>query len=222
MAAAGESQTQIDEQHALEALVKSCIADEAHQALFAAIFHLCRIQPDARRALLFAASKLQSVVRGPKAEPAVLHAIRVAGIVVVRFDAAERSPVLTALLHDVLEDSDTKPAELAREFGVVVADQVSILTKPRDVPKPERCQVYQEVLRHASEEVVLVKLADYSDNLELRRGTSRVSKTVQSASTFLSALAARPGLSPRTVRAIDLVKRQLEEVAAGESSTVSS
>lgn len=74
-----------------------------------------------------------------------------------------------ALLHDVLEDTDTTDIDLETRFGPVVARRVRLLTKPGAEPgedKEARSRRYFEaLLRDADDEARLLKIADRLHNL---------------------------------------------------------
>ena len=62
-------------------------------------------------------------------EPYITHPLAVASLVMSwRMDA---NSVITALLHDVLEDTDVTPATLENNFGKSVCTMVQALTKPQ-------------------------------------------------------------------------------------------
>lgn len=71
-----------------------------------------------------------------------------------------------ALLHDILEDTDTTFDEISREFGFDVAEGVAALTKNENLPKPERMADSLKRIRLLSKEVSAVKLADRITNLQ--------------------------------------------------------
>ena len=49
-----------------------------------------------------------------------------------------------ALLHDTIEDTDTKPEELRKEFGDAIADIVLEVTDDQLLPKAERKRLQVE------------------------------------------------------------------------------
>jgi (p)ppGpp synthase/HD superfamily hydrolase len=177
-AATAHFQQQIDE----------VVPGAGEQPMVRVALEICRLQPDANDALRFAFEKLGRQHRGGQDDPRIVHALRVTGIVASQFQADDRQTVLTALLHDVLEDSDATAPEIARRFGRSIADGVESLTKPTRYPKSERRRIHQEKLATAADAVVLVKLADYADNLRCRRGSARFVKTLRSAAFFLTLL----------------------------------
>lgn len=73
--------------------------------------------------------------------------------------------VQCALLHDVLEDTDTTYAEVEATFGSRVAQGVLALTKNESLPKEQRMRDSLERIRQQPREVWLVKLADRITNL---------------------------------------------------------
>ena len=81
-----------------------------------------------RAAHAFAAERHAGQLRKGDGKPFISHPVAVARIL-----AAARLPekvVAAALLHDVLEDTPTRPAELERRFGKEVASLVREVTEP--------------------------------------------------------------------------------------------
>lgn len=73
--------------------------------------------------------------------------------------------IQVALLHDILEDTNTGLAELEVEFGVLVADCVSALTKNKALPKENRMRDCLARIKKLPKEAWAVKLADRITNL---------------------------------------------------------
>ena len=91
--------------------------------------------------------------------PYIGHPVRVAARL-----SAETDKVV-ALLHDVVEDCGVSLETLAREFGVVVADAVDVLSRRPD-------ETYRESIARVVEAGGLarrVKLADVADNMSPER-----------------------------------------------------
>ncbi|GHV48624.1 hypothetical protein FACS1894204_12980 [Synergistales bacterium] len=74
--------------------------------------------------------------------------------------------VQTALLHDILEDTDTTSLELEQQFGGLVVFCVKSLTKNKELPKAERIADSLERIKSCPKEVWAVKLADRITNLQ--------------------------------------------------------
>lgn len=74
--------------------------------------------------------------------------------------------VQCALLHDVIEDTETTYEDVQRQFGTAVADGVLALTKDSALStKAEKMQDSLQRLLHQPREVQMVKLADRITNL---------------------------------------------------------
>jgi len=118
------------------------------------------------KALAFATKAHAGVVRRWTGEPYVEHAMRVAGHLAGLGFGPE--VVAAGLLHDVLEDTDTGPAELVTLFGPYVAAMVLEVTKPAmpKLPgnKDERKAAMRLHLAGSSYEGASIKLADMIDN----------------------------------------------------------
>ena len=74
--------------------------------------------------------------------------------------------VQIALLHDVLEDTDTTEYELLRNFGAEVAAGVKALTKDKNLPKEHQMSYSLTKISRQSGETKAVKLADRITNLQ--------------------------------------------------------
>ena len=74
--------------------------------------------------------------------------------------------VQVALLHDVLEDTNTTEEDLKLYFGDLVTFCVQALTKPDDMPKDKKMQYSLHQIKQCSKEVWAVKLADRITNLQ--------------------------------------------------------
>lgn len=82
--------------------------------------------------------------------------------------------IISALLHDTVEDTDTTIEEIEREFGPEVKLVVSEVTDDKSLTKDERKRLQIEHAPHISREGKLVKLADKIYNLrDLRRCTPK-------------------------------------------------
>jgi (p)ppGpp synthase/HD superfamily hydrolase len=71
-----------------------------------------------------------------------------------------------ALLHDVLEDTDTSPEQLRSEFGSELTNGVKALTKNRSLSGPARIQDSLNRIVRQPREVGMVKMADRITNLQ--------------------------------------------------------
>lgn len=80
-----------------------------------------------------------------------------------------QTQAIAGLLHDAVEDQGGKPTldEIESRFGSAVAKIVSECSETHEVPKPpwrDRKERYVAHLRGASDDAVLVSLADKVDN----------------------------------------------------------
>ncbi len=72
-----------------------------------------------------------------------------------------------AILHDVIEDTDTDYQEVKTRFGVPIADGVLALTKDETLSgKAEKMADSLERINRCAKEVGMVKLADRISNLQ--------------------------------------------------------
>lgn len=118
------------------------------------------------RALSFAARKHRDQRRkGAGAPPFINHAIQVAELLAVVGGVTDIVTLQAAVLHDTLEDTDTRVELLIAEFGVEVARVVQEVTDDMSLPLTERNR--QQVIRapFLTERARLVRLADKIANV---------------------------------------------------------
>ncbi|XP_061831018.1 guanosine-3',5'-bis(diphosphate) 3'-pyrophosphohydrolase MESH1 [Nerophis lumbriciformis] len=107
-----------------------------------------------------------------EATPYINHPIGVARILSHEGGVTDIQTLQAALLHDTLEDTDTKPEELETKFGAIVAHIVREVTDDKSLSKQERKRLQVEHAPHCSRQAKLVKLADKLYNLrDLNRCT---------------------------------------------------
>ena len=118
------------------------------------------------KALLFAAKKHTDQRRkGERGEPYVNHLAEVADLLALHTGGADTDLICAGLLHDTIEDTNTKYDELAREFGENVADIVQECRDDKSLPKQERKRLQAENAPHKSDSAKMVKMADKISNL---------------------------------------------------------
>ena len=135
---------------------------------------MAKANPKSRRAglelilhaLEFAAHKHRDQRRKDvHASPYINHPIALANLIVNEADIHDPEVICAALLHDTIEETETTPQELAREFGKDIRDIVLEVTDDSNLPKAERKRLQIEHAAHASHKAKLVKLADKICNL---------------------------------------------------------
>ena len=113
------------------------------------------------KALAFAALKHRDQRRkNEAASPYINHPIALADVLWHEGGVRDAAVLAAALLHDTIEDTDTKPEELRKEFGDAIADIVLEVTDDKSLPKPERKRLQVEHAGDISQAAQLVKLAD--------------------------------------------------------------
>lgn len=96
-------------------------------------------------------------------DPYFSHPVEVAGLMTeLKMDA---DTIITALLHDTVEDTETTLAEIEARFGGEVAGIVAEVTDDKNLPKPARKELQVTRAAHKSPGAKLVKLADKIANL---------------------------------------------------------
>ena len=101
--------------------------------------------------------------------PYIEHPIRVARIAAEELGVEDVDLLITAYLHDCVEDAadpEVVRRRIREHFGARVLEAVEVLTKPADksVPKEQRDRKYHERLLAAPREIQALKVADRLDN----------------------------------------------------------
>ena len=115
--------------------------------------------PRTRAALEFAAERHAGQRRDVDDAPFVMHPLEVARLL---HDAGYPDHVVAAgVLHDVIEDTDTSPRDLARRFGPKVARLVAAVTEdPSITDRGERKAALRRQVADAGPEAAAVFAAD--------------------------------------------------------------
>jgi (p)ppGpp synthase/HD superfamily hydrolase len=120
--------------------------------------------------LHYAATKHNGQMYPGTSLPYIIHPCQVANVVLRAADSYnlfDRNLALqTALLHDVLEDTETSFTELAAKFGERVASGVAALSKNPLLNKKEQMLDSLKRIKQQPQEIWVVKLADRACNLE--------------------------------------------------------
>ncbi len=129
------------------------------------------VQTKYQHALAFAAAKHEASKQKVKGTnlPYIVHVCNVAMEILI---AAPQSgefdlslAIQVALLHDTVEDTDTKLNEVAQLFGDEIAVGVSALTKDESLPKNDQIGDSIKRIKTLQKEIWAVKLADRITNL---------------------------------------------------------
>jgi (p)ppGpp synthase/HD superfamily hydrolase len=116
-------------------------------------------------AAAFAARAHGGQLRKDGQTPYASHVFRVCLVVREYFGIADRNVLMTALLHDTVEDTTTDFDDLEEHFGPEIAHWVALLSKDKRLQEEERERAYMAQLAGAPWQVKACKLADIFDNL---------------------------------------------------------
>lgn len=118
------------------------------------------------KALAFAAHKHRDQRRKDReASPYINHPIALAQVLVNEASVFDPIALCAAILHDTLEDTETTPDELLREFGEEITAVVEEVTDDKALSRSERKRLQIEHAPHISHPARLIKLADKISNL---------------------------------------------------------
>lgn len=112
------------------------------------------------KAIIFLAYNYIKTGYNPK--PVIAHSFRVAFSLIKYGEEA----VITALLHDLIEDSEVAYENIKKEFGTKIADNVLLLTIDKEIKdRTERDKNNLDKIITAGDRVIIiVKLDDILDN----------------------------------------------------------
>ncbi|MFP5212781.1 MAG: HD domain-containing protein [Acidobacteriota bacterium] len=112
-------------------------------------------------ALKFAAEKHRDQRRKDVGHtPYINHPIEVAEMLWKLGEVRDMDVIIAALLHDIIEDTETEPEEISEEFGERVLSLVLEVTDDKRLPKEVRKSLQIERAPEASLGAKAIKLAD--------------------------------------------------------------
>ncbi|WP_146695300.1 HD domain-containing protein [Orientia tsutsugamushi] len=97
-------------------------------------------------------------------EPYYMHPLEVARMVADY--SFETDAIITAILHDTLEDTTLTKEKIVKVFGKKIAEQVSDLTRIKDNKKISSREMIQTFYRQNKTELLLIKLFDRFHNIQ--------------------------------------------------------
>jgi guanosine-3',5'-bis(diphosphate) 3'-pyrophosphohydrolase len=167
------------------------------------------------RALRYSASAHRGQKR-MSGEDFVSHSIAVALILAEQL--LDSTSISAALLHDVVEDSDVRTEDIAREFGPEVAGIVDGLTKISSLTfrssAEEQVENYRKLLLSIARDarVIIIKLADRLHNMRTLEHLSpdRRQRIAQETREIYAPLAHRFGMAGMKAELEDLAFKFLE------------
>ncbi len=113
------------------------------------------------KAARFAAEKHRNQQRkGKDRTPYINHPLEVAEMIAVVGKITDTNLIIAALLHDTIEDTETKPEEIFQLFGNDVVSLVKELTDDKTLPKHIRKQRQIDNAATITSRAKILKLAD--------------------------------------------------------------
>ena len=118
------------------------------------------------KALRFSADKHRNQRRKDRDKtPYINHPIEVVQLLWEVGGVREVEVLLAAILHDTIEDTDTRPEEISDKFGEEVLSLVLEVSDDKNLSKHKRKRLQIEHAPHISFGAKLIKLADKSCNI---------------------------------------------------------
>ena len=116
-------------------------------------------------AALFAADRHSDKKRKDTAEPPYINHLLAVAEVISRHGVDDLITLQAALLHDTIEDTETRPPELDSAFGAEVRSVVLEVTDDKQLDKAERKRLQIAKSAQLSDRAKIVKLGDMIDNM---------------------------------------------------------
>ncbi len=168
-----------------------------------------------RRAFEMSA-EAHETMRRKSGEPYILHPLAVARICAEEIGLGVRS-IISALLHDTVEDTDITLEDVEREFGSEITRIVDGLTKIStviDVNASQQAENFKKILLTLTDDprVILIKLADRLHNMRTLDSMKREKQLKISSETVYvyAPLAHRMGLYNLKTELEDLAMKYME------------
>ena len=159
----------------------------------------------------FAARAHQGQFRKDRVTPYASHPFRVCLVVRDIFGFDDPRMLITALLHDTIEDTTTDFDDIEERYGNEIATWVAYLTKDKRLQDQERERAYLDGLKQAPWQVQVCKLADIFDNLMdvAHLPSDKKVRSIQRAEQYFAEL--RHIAAPEAKKPIELVDQLLAE-----------
>ncbi len=103
--------------------------------------------------------------KGKDGQPYINHPLEVANLLATTGNIQDIEKLAASVLHDTVEDTQTRNEEIAELFGDRVAGIVREVTDDKSLPKERRKALQIQHAPHLSADAKLVKLADKISNV---------------------------------------------------------
>ncbi|SPR02470.1 (p)pGpp hydrolase [Orientia tsutsugamushi str. Gilliam] len=123
-----------------------------------------KIDLDKVEKAIFYAQKYHGQQKRDTGELYYTHPLEVARM--VGYYSFETDTIITAILHDTLEDTTLTKEKIVKVFGRKIAEQVSDLTRIKDNKKISSREMIQTFYRQNKTELLLIKLFDRFHNIQ--------------------------------------------------------
>ncbi|WP_371223439.1 HD domain-containing protein [Orientia tsutsugamushi] len=123
-----------------------------------------RINLDKVKKAIFYVKKYHGNQKRDTGEPYYMHPLEVA--LMVADYSFKTDTIITAILHDTIEDTTLTKEKIAMEFNDNIAEQVVALTRNIGCKKTSSMKMIQTLVNQDKVELLLIKLLDRLDNIK--------------------------------------------------------
>ncbi len=135
------------------------------------------------KAIFFLVKKSNQSIKNSK--PVILHSLKV-GINLCN-NGYNKNIVIAGILHDILEDTETKIEEIKKEFGLEVAELVESNTFNEKIK--DETERYKELFNRClsvGKDALIIKAADILDNSNYYSLSKDKEKLIEKMNYFMS------------------------------------
>lgn len=130
------------------------------------------------------------------------------------YGVTDRETLLAAILHDVVEDSETSMEDIRQEFGGRVAQIVDLLSKPKGLAEKEgEDEFYGRLLESNDKDAITIKVFDRIDNIlanwTFKTDLKRVNWYLDNTKKYYTPLAEQVGLTKELNRIIGYLQEYI-------------
>lgn len=157
-------------------------------------------------AILFAIDRHHHQLRkGEQERPYVIHPLEAAELLVTFGKVTDEDIIIGAILHDILEDTETTLEEFRARFGETVLNYVQEVSDDKKLQKQERKDLQIEMAPSLSMGASLIRLADKICNVREMRTNPPVGWDVERKLEYIDWAAS-------VVNAMELVNQPLNDL----------
>lgn len=137
--------------------------------------------------------------------PYINHPIQIAKLIAENYGTGNVELLIAAILHDIIEDTETSPEEIEEKFGTRVREIVLEVSDDKNLVKAERKRLQVENSHRISNEAKIIKLGDKICNVKDMINSPPKDWTIERIIEYIS-------WSKNVIKGVKGVNKKLEEI----------